>query len=1743
MTTRTNASHIGRLCRTAGVLVLFTLLALAGNSARAGGYVLSFPRTPDGFVTTSGRITNVAFTVEMWISQPFFDGENQLFLQDAGGANGRTILTTQNGKVGFRVGGNNLTSNATIPSNTWTHIAYVRANNDVRSIYINGVLDRTQTYNNSYLPDASNNILGLLLRAKNGFRGEMGEVRVWKYARSQAEIQSVMNNRLSGDEPGLQHYWPLSEGTGTAISDLASGANGTVNGAATWVYSASLPIITGVPEGTWSSGNGGNWSETPNWLDGIIASGINAIAYFTNSPPAAVSITNDLPSLKLGLLMVNGPAHTFTGNALTFTNDFVVPRLVTTAGVHAVETPLPLTAAGLSVESQTPGGFALSGLVSGTGGLAVNPTSSGGGTVTLTDLNTYTGPTVLGCGTLSVGALADGGAASPLGASSAAPSNLRLGPGTFRYTGGNATTDRGFTVQAGSSPARAAVLHTDADLTFGGQIQAASGGLIKTGSGTLSFTYPGRNVYAAAEGNPNAFQNLNANGDSPTAGFPGLVISNGKIVMGAPGQTNQFANRIDIGAYTTTNANAETTGELEIAGGVFTCPTTFSVGRHNGTSVTAGPEGLSARFTVSGGYALVSLLAMGNNYLLLPGYNARPVVEVSGGELEISNYLNASEHAGSFSTINVRNTGILRFTGTTDYCARIGLSGAAVLNLSDTALIHASTDLRLAYNTEGHGTFNLDGGTLVARNILRGTGANAFLNFNGGVFKPHTAGRTLSGLTAASVRAGGARLDTSLADYTVAQDLTHDAALGETPDGGLVKLGTGTLVFSSTNSTYTGPTLVSGGTLRVTGALPASSDVLVADVGALQPGGSGDKTLAVASLAVDGNGTLAFAFSADSLTNDRLAVAASPALGNARIALLRADTGQPFTQNGTYTLLTYIGDAPDVGGLACANPVFGKRYTFAAASGEVTVTIGLDTANASVWNVDADGTWATGGNWTVAPVPGGAVRFDNAISAPRTVTTAGQTVGDIYFNSAFTYTLGGSGLTLTPGAGIFVEAGNHVQGGVLTLPGDTPIVFAPATSLRLGHIDGSSAALTAEGDGTLIIEAIPDTLQSLTLAIQELVLDFNYALNLPISLSRMLSLRPSDSRTVTLNGAISGSGGLTKSGSSFLIPTAANTYAGPTAVNAGTLRVASLANGGAASAVGASSAAPGNLVIGAGTLHITGPATTDRGYTLRTVDTTRAAVLRVDDEVTFGGQILADSGAFVKTGPGTVTYTYPGANQLNRHQSGGANSVQNIGAYGDSPTTGFTGFTVSQGKIVLGVPGQTNSAVRIEIGSRTTTAAGQETAGEVVLNNGVLNSSDTVSIGRNNGTTTTAGSTGLSSRLTVNGGICNFPILATGNNGAGLSGYNARPVIEVNGGQVNVSGPYLSVGESAGASASVFVSGGTVNIYNANCDLRIGGGQGATDNSGSGTVRLSGGGLIHVARNVSLGFGNNGQGEFHLDGGTLRALTITGGNGSRKEFWFNGGVFLPHTAGQTMSGLTAAYVSTNGAAIDTSLADYTVAQNLLHAPALGAAKDGGLVKLSTNTLSLTGAANTFDGPIRVAEGLLRARLGGTNSLFVAAGAAFDALGETCTVGDLTGNGLLTNGVIRVAGRLDAGTNGAPAGASMTVRNLSFAGGSTFACDWATNALGQVVNDTVAVTGTLAPEASGFFDLGRDESDPITLPFQLTLMTYGTFSGSFHGWKAVNTGLPANTRYATVATAVNGTVTLEVRYSGTMILVK
>ena len=78
------------------------------------------------------------------------------------------------------------------------------------------------------------------------------------------------------------------------------------------------------------------------------------------------------------------------------------------------------------------------GLISGTG--SVN--KAGSGTLTLTTANTYTGATVLHDGTLAFNSLKDGGTASAIGAGMAFAQNWLFDGGTYRYTGGNTSTNR-----------------------------------------------------------------------------------------------------------------------------------------------------------------------------------------------------------------------------------------------------------------------------------------------------------------------------------------------------------------------------------------------------------------------------------------------------------------------------------------------------------------------------------------------------------------------------------------------------------------------------------------------------------------------------------------------------------------------------------------------------------------------------------------------------------------------------------------------------------------------------------------------------------------------------------------------------------------------------------------------------------------------------------------------------------------------------------------------------------------------------------------------------------------------------------------------------------------------------------------------------------------------------------------------------------------------------------------------------
>jgi autotransporter-associated beta strand protein len=122
---------------------------------------------------------------------------------------------------------------------------------------------------------------------------------------------------------------------------------------------------------------------------------------------------------------------------------------------------------------------------------------------------------------------------------------------------------------------------------------------------------------------------------------------------------------------------------------------------------------------------------------------------------------------------------------------------------------------------------------------------------------------------------------------------------------------------------------------------------------------------------------------------------------------------------------------------------------------------------------------------------------------------------------------------------------------------------------------------------------------------------------------------------------ISGTGGITKTGTSALILTTAKSdYTGATIVNGGTLEVYALADGGLASSIGAAGVVASNLMINNATLRVNNINTaTNRGITL-SGDATINIPLSNSFAVMKG--TIVGTGKLIKTGVGQLSVTYSG---------------------------------------------------------------------------------------------------------------------------------------------------------------------------------------------------------------------------------------------------------------------------------------------------------------------------------------------------------------------------------------------------------------------------------------------------------------------------------------------------------------------
>lgn len=155
---------------------------------------------------------------------------------------------------------------------------------------------------------------------------------------------------------------------------------------------------------------------------------------------------------------------------------------------------------------------------------------------------------------------------------------------------------------------------------------------------------------------------------------------------------------------------------------------------------------------------------------------------------------------------------------------------------------------------------------------------------------------------------------------------------------------------------------------------------------------------------------------------------------------------------------------------------------------------------------------------------------------------------------------------------------------------------------------------------------------------QALVTTVNVPELMPIG---QMEVNSSKNFTFQGEGGFSGVGSLIKNGTGGLtLNCTKSDYTGPTILNAGTVTVKDLADGGLPSCLGAATSAAANLQIGKATLVVNNNnAATNRGMTL-----TDTATIQVPSGTTALKGQIAGSGLLRKTGSGQLNITYAGNN-------------------------------------------------------------------------------------------------------------------------------------------------------------------------------------------------------------------------------------------------------------------------------------------------------------------------------------------------------------------------------------------------------------------------------------------------------------------------------------------------------------------
>ena len=622
-----------------------------------------------------------------------------------------------------------------------------------------------------------------------------------------------------------------------------------------------------------------------------------------------------------------------------------------------------------------------------------------------------------------------------------------------------------------------------------------------------------------------------------------------------------------------------------------------------GNNVTFRPNGTSFGVTVAGGPGSVlninsgaainksaggfDLLFAGDLTTNVSGTVSRTVAGDNAG-------IGIGQWSGQSAVVNVNNGGVISTasTGSTNTNGSIfvgnfaGTTGTLNINagatVTSTNSVNVNAGMKIGIQSGATGTVNLNGGTLTTMRVIGVAGTSNF-NFNGGTLKAVAANDVnfVSGITAANVMVGGAKIDTNGFNVTIVDPLLDGDSLG----GGLTKSGNGILTLSSFFNSYTGATTVNGGTVNVAGSV--AGNVVLNSGAALAGVGS-----ASGSLTANAGSTFIANTTAGVMT----------ITGNVNFA---GATGLSFdnvpTTGNTYTLFNYGGTVSNL-----ANLIPTVRATIANVGGSVQATIG--TTGTRTWNTTT-GVWEAAGaalNWAEGDKKffnGDTVIFNNP-AATSTVTLVGNllptsatvntTTNNYTFSGSGSITGGTTTLTKTGAGTLTINTSNTYGGGTTVTGGRVVIASDAALGAGTGALDMTSAALQVTGNGT--------STRNLTLAG-----------NITIEVDPTFTYSTSGAVADGLSPAV-----LTKTGAGTLALNGTSTISGGASLQAGTLSI-----NGTLGPVASTS----TIAMTAGTtLALTGGTNTNTVTGSGAIRTTAGTVLYEGDWSGFSGTFTQNSG-------------------------------------------------------------------------------------------------------------------------------------------------------------------------------------------------------------------------------------------------------------------------------------------------------------------------------------------------------------------------------------------------------------------------------------------------------------------------------------------------------------------------------------